>query len=76
MLDAYDFDAVSAVVSRQIGNDCIYLKFPDEAAGEEALERLLKGQEIFDIPAVNERDMKTARGTSSDTGTVCVWLMP
>ena len=75
VLDSYDFDAVSTVVAGQIDNDCIYLKFPDEAAGEEAVDRLLKGQEIFDIPAVRNLDVKTARGTSSDTGTVCVWLV-
>ena len=75
VLDSYDFDALSSVVADQIENDCIYLKFPDEAAGEDAVSRLLKGQEIFDVPAVRELDVKTARGTSSDTGTVCIWLV-
>lgn len=74
VLDFYDFDEVSRVVEEQAGNECVYLKFPDEETAEDALARLLKGQEVFDIPAVCDLEVKTVRGAASETGSVCLWL--
>ena len=75
VIGEYDFETVSRIVEEQCGNDCVFLKFPDEAAAEDALDRLLKGQEIFDVPAVRELGVKSARGIASEVGTVCLWLI-
>ena len=73
-LDAYDPDVVARIIAAQAGCDCVFLKFPSEEDAEDALARLLNGQEVFEIPALEERGVKSAGGAASEMGTVCLWF--
>lgn len=73
-LDAYDPDAIARIIAEQAEGDCVFLKFPTEGDAEDALARLLNGQEVFEIPAVEERGVKSVGGASSEMGTVCLWF--
>ena len=73
-LEAYDPDVIARIVAEQAEGDCVFLKFPAEEDAEDALARLLNGQEVFEIPAVEERGVKSVGGAASEMGTVCLWF--
>ena len=75
-LDSYDPDAAAALITRQVGLDCIRLKFPGEDALVPAVHDLIDHRRIFDIPAVKVRGVRSLRYSASELGTLTVWLLP
>ncbi len=73
-LDAYDPAVIARIIAEQADGDCAFLKFPSEEDAEDALARLLNGQEVFEIPVLAERGVKSAGGAASEMGTVCLWF--
>ncbi len=75
-LDSYDPAAADALISRQVGLDCIRLKFQDEDALAPAVEDLIERRRIFEIPAVKALNVRSLRYSTSEMGTLTVWLLP
>ena len=75
-LGEYAYDTASALISRQVGADCIRLKFPDEDALVPAVTDLIERRKIFDIPAVKSSGARSLRYSASDMGSLTVWLLP
>ncbi|MBO6053068.1 MAG: hypothetical protein J6Q17_04970, partial [Clostridia bacterium] len=74
-LETYDPDAAAGLIARQVGG-CIRLKFPDTDTLDTAVEDLIERRRIFDIPAVRDTGVRSLRYSTSDMGTLSVWLLP
>ncbi|MBR4896065.1 MAG: hypothetical protein IKZ41_06530, partial [Clostridia bacterium] len=74
-LETYDPDAAASLISRQVGG-CIRLKFPDADALDAAEEDLIEKRRIFDIPAVRDTGVRSLRYSTSEMGTLSIWLLP
>ncbi|MCR5681275.1 MAG: hypothetical protein K6G29_02390 [Clostridiales bacterium] len=74
-LETYDPDAAASLIARQVGG-CIRLKFPDADTLDAAEEDLIEKRRIFDIPAVRDTGVRSLRYSTSEMGTLSIWLLP